>query len=323
MPRETFEFREEGTIGLKIEEERKTREALIEEKIEKAKETKKPQEIITEFPGGKIKEGISPEKLAPGFKPIVTKELIFETKSGKPLSFYNEVPRRVYLIRGLYNAGKLEREAEREEIESRFEYNPYYDKKQERWEGIIEYGDLTKPGNTLSFLHEIGHSKSIYLPKRRKIEENIDKLETKLLLYDAKRKGKYDPQVAQMEREREKKYLPKKDEVETKVWSTEEEKMVSVIISKKDFIKYVKLKANDERYAWNVALRVLRKYKKEGIDLEPKLSQEDIERTVHGLDNLGGYERDYIESLEDEKLRKELKGTFSLKYYFLKEKDEL
>lgn len=302
------------------------KEKEIEEMLERAKRTKKevrrkvrlpgekkpremveiikePQEIITELPTGKIKEIVRYKTLAPEFRKLVTEKLSFIDKKGPELSFYKFVPRRIYPIRSLYNAGKIERIENWEKLESQFDFTPYYDEKQERWEGVIEYGDLSKPENMLSFLHEIGHSKSLYDPKRKKIEKEIVELEDYFEEYNKK-----------IRKERR---GPAENEVKGKIY----EKKRKLIVPLDDYIKYLRIKAEDERFAWATALKTLRLAQEKNINLG--IAREDVDKIIHGLDNLGGYERDWIENADDPRISEDLKGIFSKKYYDLKREREI
>lgn len=288
----------------------------VESKLKALKETKEPQEILTETPTGTIQEIIEKKTVTPGYKYVTTHELNFLAKDGQRLSFYDQVPKQVYLVRNIYNVDRRKREKNLEELEQTFCLEPFKDEKTGRWKGLLMYGDLSKGSSMFAFLHEASHGKRLYDPERAKMEAKIANLETQFCRYFGRAEGEIK------KGKRSNKPLSDR-ETRGMLYDEEKGKYISRIVPFEKYKEYLKLKAEDERYACIVPLNIIKSWRAKGIDVAPDLDSGQFEGLIHGLDYLGGYEKTLIEESEDPRIRDGLKGLFSNTYYLLKEEGKL
>jgi hypothetical protein len=179
------------------------------------------------------------------------------------------------------------------------------------------YGDLTKKGGVLSYLHEVAHTwqfvhNSVRANRRwEKMFRNVSALIRHLDIVKEERPEDFQMVFDQVTRILEQEGI----EISPDYENTEKEvrgahTMIAEVykeiggkysveqkpfLVKSDRVRQLALDyVSEERDAWAHAIRVLRFYRKQGIDLEPQLkTREDIEKHVH--DKLGTYQV-YIES---------------------------
>lgn len=250
-----------------ISREEAIEEEMIKEKLEKAKKTGEVQEIKTEIPAGTLIEQVKFKKfknVEEGFREMFVAEDLTLVKGEKTISLREMTPKSIrYFVRDKYNFSEKDDDFAVEKISDKEDPDKVRMK-------IIIYGDLSKSGNVLSLFHEIGHTHP-----DPKLELDLGNARDRLNRAYYRAKG----------------YRPTKQDVLYRPSREGEFRPVKRELAN----RFLHLEAKEERNAWAYAIRALRKFKREGLDLEPEMKKlDDFERFIYGKMGLGGYVIDEI-----------------------------
>ena len=237
----------------------------------------------TAFPGGIIEERFekkSVKNLLPGEKSeiTITTSLSVENEGGKRRNITKLFPPWLSAVNIHLNSSLWNKEEKLTEDMPVFEIlecnagNPEYRGRK----SLIFYNRLTKPGDRLSLLHEIGHG----------LYNNIENL---LDINAAIEDAAYDAHDKKRE-------LPSGREIVIPVENSNNE-LVPTPIPKKLYWEYLKTHAYNERVAWWYALKKIRHWRKIGLDIEPELKKKkDFDKIIYG-EGLETYELKAIENM--------------------------
>lgn len=283
---------------------------LIDKKsiIQKIKENGGSLELIKKYPNIVIRENLILENFTSEndntLEVVYTKDLTLQNPVGNGCLRIKElIPPRTYLLSVDYNI----LESEKEKINSQdssislFYYTYASDKKTGKLTSYIIYSDLSKPGGVLSLLHEIGHSQL-----REKGKEVDD--------------ARMDLEISIDEAVEKKRTKARKGERLIYVEDKKGKKII-VPVDEEEYLNYHMLNAEHERESWAFALKILRKMRREGFDLEPTLKNtKQLNHFIHHPKclTLGSYEEDFIS--EQVGLDKII-GVYSRKTYKLIKED--
>ena len=271
-------------------------EKIIKENVEKIRKLSNgAYEIVTKFLGGETKEVIKSKKIkginweddSKSVKVVVTQKLIFKSDKSKPFNFNQLLPRRAYFLKGIYNKKYLGLDQNLSEDKS-IGFGYFFDIEGSKEKIInIAYNSFTKPGDRLILLHELGHAMNY----RRYLDKENEYITTL---------GNIQNNVQSKNRQK-----ANKREVLVKL-SNHESKEVPTPLPKSLYVKYNKLRAEDERMAWAFALKKLRDLRKQGIDLEPELdTYEKIEKIIYDV-SLSSYQKEIYKRVLDKEVYHQL-----------------
>lgn len=229
---------------------------------------RKPSDRFTKLPHGQIRETLSWEFFSDNLPILVTKKLLFTLKNGTFLALHSLMPKRAKLINPRYNSFRLSQKNEP------FCVQVICDRKN-KTHLFLHYGDLTLPGGFISLLHEIGHLKTATLDQLDELEELKDFLEDDSIpianqkLFKAK---------------------------EGKIFIQWRPIGPLCQLPFDDWFYFHSLRSALERRAWAWALKIVRKCRRKGINLEPTFkTATDFRKYIHQQPDiaLGGYEYDF------------------------------
>lgn len=220
---------------------------------------------------------------------LLTSEIIFRDKNGKEIKFADLLPEGWKLL-----SYKKQRKDEERKGKLRIGKESKFMTNEEA--KTITYGDLGKAGALLALLHEIGHARLATKGEGHKSFARVIDLYT----------SNYDNRALTEEDIRNRGENPDNCVCIT-VYDAygkgtggydNDEPWFSMLVPKEIIQKYGKVWANDERGAWAYALRQVRRFRKEGLGLEPSFKKLiELQSEIYSC--LTSYEETFLREYKD------------------------
>ncbi len=245
--------------------------AKLEKILQEAWENNQPLKVVSLTENFKTKETIGRRELfTEKEKPwefFVSDEVVFEGKNdeNKKIDFHSLAPAEVSFAN--YRLQPMIKKNENEPTEEWDYHDDTHDGQRVK---IIFYSGLDRVGDRLSLLHEIGHAWQKSPGAKKGFDEWLDdfKSEYEIARQEKRKKASSDEVL----------FRPNK-------------KSILRPVDFNEVLNFLEIGSKEERQAWAFALETLRRFRQQGLDLEPSLkSKAEIREFIHGKEGLESYE---------------------------------